>query len=207
MPVVADVERDRVLREWSLATGAPVAWRVVPFQHVRDMSPDAFLQYVVQQFGAVGIVCGDDWHFGKDRNGDVPLLRQLAPRYNLNVNIVEPVDLDGIVSSTRVRAALQTADVELAARLLDRYHRVVGYALQVENNCVLCGDFVNMLPAPASYQAVVRVIGRAEPFRTRVTVFEQDSQPFVRVHDNTSVYCSDCEIYIDFVSRLPSVDD
>lgn len=205
LPVVADVERDRVIREWSFATNVAISRLVVPFDQVCAMSPDEFLHFIVQQYGVIGIVCGEDWRFGKNRAGDVHLLRQLAPRYNLSVNIVQPVHLDGVVSSTRVRAALQSTDVQLAARLLDRYHRVVGYALRVEKTSVVCSNFVNMLPAAASYQAIVRVIGRAEPFRTTVTVFEQGNEPCVRVHDATSIYCTDCEIYIDFISRLPAV--
>lgn len=201
-PVVASIERDRVLRAWSLESHVPITWRVVPFDEVRGMSPERFVSFIVERFGAVGIVCGPDWKFGRNREGDVPLLKRLALSYDLSVSVVDAVDMDGVVSSTRVRAALQAADVETAAKLLGRYHRLVGYALGVDETSLLCGDFVNMAPAPATYEAIVRVIGTAEPCRTNVTVFVKNEQPYARVEDAERIYCSDCEIYIDFISTV-----
>lgn len=200
-PVVADVERDRILRAWSVDIGVPVVWRVLPFQRVREMSPQCFLQFIINQFEASGIVCGIDWRFGRGRAGDVSLLKSLAPAYNLQVTTARPVDLDGTVSSTRVRAALQAADVQLVTSLLGRYHRVVGYTLRVESEGVICGNFVNMVPACETYEVIVRVIGRVEPFRTTASVIIEDSEPLICVRDADRVYCKDCEIYIDFVTR------
>lgn len=199
-PVVADVERERVLRAWSVELDVPVMWRVLPFDLVREMAPECFLQFIVKYFGASGIVCGDDWKFGRGRSGDVSLLRKLAPVYDLQVITASPVDHDGIVSSTRVRAALQTGNVQLVASLLGRYHRAIGYTLQVEREGVICGNFVNMVPACGTYEVIVRVIGRVESFHATAFVFVENSEPKLCVVDANRIYCKDCEIYIDFVT-------
>lgn len=200
-PVVANVERDRILRSWSVNIGVPVMWRVIPFDRIQNMSPEQFLQHIVNYFGTTSIVCGTDWRFGKSRKGDVQQLKQLAPRFGLHIEIVSAIDIGGVVSSTRVRSALHSGDVELASSLLGRYHRVVGYTMRVSSLSVICGSFVNMVPACSSYLTLVRVIGRAEPFQATVTVFKEDGETFIRVEDAQRIYCSECEIYIDFISQ------
>lgn len=199
-PVVADVERDRVLRSWSVDIGVPLSWRVVAFDQVRNMTPDQFLSFIVEHFGAVGIVCGADWRFGKHRTGNVDLLQRISHRFDLQTKVLDAVDIDGTVSSTRIRTALQNGEVDLASKLLGRCHRLVGSALYADDRGVLCGEFVNMTPADGMYNAVVRVIGRADPFQAQVLVFTELDERLVRVSNSEQVFCTDCEVHIDFVS-------
>lgn len=208
--------------------GQSVSWETLPFDDVRNMTPEQFVAMLAARFNARGIVCGPDWRFGKGRSGDIHLLQQLARRYDIDVVVVDPVLCEGdtVVSSTRVRDTLGSGDVELVAELLGRPHRVVGYTVGVfadsdynaegqgkgdnddgeeeKQDVVVCGGFVNMLPKNGTYHAVVRVIGRAEPMRTDVTVYQDDKgETRVRLCDAQDIYCADCEIYIDFLSRVP----
>lgn len=200
--VIAQVERDQILRSWSAAIGTSLSWKILSFSDVRNMTPRQFLQYLVTDFKASAIVCGSDWRFGKNRQGDIALLRQLAPDFNLDVMVVDPVIRRGhVVSSTRVRDALLDGDVELVSELLGRLHRVVGFTLKVDHQSVLCGEFVNMTPKDGIYDAIVRVIGRSEPIHTTVTVFSKDGVTLIRIRDAQHIYCAECEMYIDFVSK------
>ena len=70
------------------------------------------------------VVIGDDFHFGRHREGNVGLLREVGGAYGFDV---EPIHLvaraDGVdepVSSTAIRRALAGGDVELAASMLGR---------------------------------------------------------------------------------------
>lgn len=70
------------------------------------------------------IVVGEDFHFGRQRSGNVALLRELGARHDFTV---VPRDLvqrfDGIhepISSTAIRRALAGGQVELAANMLGR---------------------------------------------------------------------------------------
>ena len=70
------------------------------------------------------IVVGEDFHFGRQRSGNVSLLRELGALHDFDV---QPRDLvpraDGIeepISSTAIRRALAGGQVELAAEMLGR---------------------------------------------------------------------------------------
>lgn len=202
LPVIAEIERDRLLRLWTHSFGVPVSWKVLPFEGVRDMSPSCFLRMMVDQLSATTIICGPDWQFGKDRAGDVNLLREIGPKLGLEVVIVQPQSVEGIVSSTRIRKALTEGDVQLANTLLGRHHRVVGYVGQIEENTVTCDSFLNMLPGPSQYHAAVRIEGSPDVIHTSVTVVQTGAQAIVQIPVTDTIYYDRCEVHIDFVSRV-----
>lgn len=218
-PVVAAVDRDRILRAWSGTIGAHIAYRVLPFAQIRDQSPEQFLDMVIERFGARGIVCGHNWRFGHRAAGDVALLKELAPALKLEVRIVDAVDMGdngGVVSSTRVRSALANGEVVDAKRMLGRSHRLVGYVGSMGRQFVNCNRFVNQVPGDGVYRCVVRVIGRSEPFRAQVKVkrpgevdpmvpvglLDDPDEVTVQIEDAEVIYCEDCEVYLDFVERI-----
>jgi riboflavin kinase/FMN adenylyltransferase len=77
--------------------------------------------------GAVGVVTGEDFTFGKGRGGSPALLRDAGARFGLSGRTVGPVsDGEGVVSSSRIRDALKQGDCETATRLLTRPFAVRG---------------------------------------------------------------------------------
>lgn len=80
--------------------------------------------------GARAVVVGRDFHFGKDRAGNVDLLAKLGEEHGFEVEGVQLLPRpDGTVesvSSTAIRQALASGDVGTAAQLLGRYHEVGG---------------------------------------------------------------------------------
>ena len=67
------------------------------------------------------ICVGQDWAFGKARAGNVTLLTELGAKLGFDVEGVAGVSIQGEpVSSTAIRAAVQTGDLAAAARLLGR---------------------------------------------------------------------------------------
>ena len=93
-----------------------------------QLSPEEFARDVlIDRFHAQEVVVGYDCAFGKDRAGDKLLLKKLGEKYGFAVDAVEPYKLDGdIVSSTRIRAAISRAKLNLASRLLGRLYSVSG---------------------------------------------------------------------------------
>lgn len=86
-----------------------------------------FDRVIVAQFAARGMVEGPNFGFGRDRGGDAALMGRWCAEAGIAFDVAPPTELDGrIVSSSRVRAALDAGDVEDAARLLGRSHRVRG---------------------------------------------------------------------------------
>lgn len=82
---------------------------------------------LVGHLGAVGVVTGEDFTFGKGRSGNAQVLREDGPRFGLSARAVGPVTLEGeVVSSSRIRDALKSGDCETAARLLTRPFAIRG---------------------------------------------------------------------------------
>lgn len=70
---------------------------------------------------------GADFALGRNREGDVALLRELGRELGYDLHAVEPVTDDGqAISSSRIRALLYAGHVEEATRLLGRYPSVSG---------------------------------------------------------------------------------
>jgi len=80
-----------------------------------------------RQFGAAGVVTGEDFTFGKGRSATADLLGQLGAAYGIAARTAPAVfDGDQPVSSTRIRAALQAGDCATATRLLSRPFAIRG---------------------------------------------------------------------------------
>jgi len=67
------------------------------------------------------LVVGDDFRFGRGREGDFAMLRAAGERFGFSVERTRTLALDGErVSSTRIRRALDEGRMDEAARLLGR---------------------------------------------------------------------------------------
>ena len=86
------------------------------------LSPEQFVvDELVGRFGAAVAVTGEDFTFGKARAGTTAMLASLGSLHGLAAETVTPVaDDEGVISSTRIRAALQAGDCATATRLLTR---------------------------------------------------------------------------------------
>ena len=74
---------------------------------------------------------GQDFRFGKNREGDVALLQQLSVKYSCEVAIYPEFSLmKERVSSTSVRLALQQGDLHQAAQLLGRCYSMCGRVIR-----------------------------------------------------------------------------
>ncbi len=92
-----------------------------------NSAEDFVVRLLHHRIGAAGVVTGEDFTFGKGRGGNLALLRELGARVGLAARSVGAVAADGeIVSSSRIRAALQAGDCPAAARLLTRPFAIRG---------------------------------------------------------------------------------
>lgn len=89
----------------------------------RSLSAEDFAALLKYQLNAQSLVLGDDFHFGKNRQGNSAFLKQ----YGFEVSNLNTVNFqDERVSSTRIRQVLQQGDLALAARLLGRPYSIIG---------------------------------------------------------------------------------
>lgn len=103
----------------------------IPFDvGLRDMSDTAFVETVLHKgLGIKHVVVGSDYHFGKNRCGNVESLKRLCAERGIGVTALELVGLHkfyGKYGSTEIREALKVGDVFHAAHMLSRPWRVDG---------------------------------------------------------------------------------
>lgn len=89
----------------------------------RQQTASDFARLMQQQLNVQHLILGDDFHFGKDRQGNSQFLRD----YGFQVTDLDTVQISGErVSSTRIRQVLQQGDFALAQQLLGRPYRIIG---------------------------------------------------------------------------------
>lgn len=91
--------------------------------YFRSLSAEAFADILKYKLNAHSLVLGDDFHFGKNRQGNSEFLQQ----YGFQVTNLNTILADGErVSSTRIRQTLQAGNLALAAKLLGRPYSITG---------------------------------------------------------------------------------
>ncbi len=86
-----------------------------------------FDQIICQKLKTRAVVEGPNFFFGRNREGNVDLLRQLCERESITVEVVDPVRSgEEFVSSSRVRTAIANGDVDAANAMLTQPYRIRG---------------------------------------------------------------------------------
>ena len=91
-------------------------------------TPEDFIERILLRgLAARWILVGDDFRFGARRAGDFVMLKAAESRCGFVVNTMASVMIDGVrVSSTAVRDALVTGELQRAQRLLGRPYSISG---------------------------------------------------------------------------------
>jgi riboflavin kinase/FMN adenylyltransferase len=91
-------------------------------------SPEDFVQRLVTHSKPLREICvGHEWSFGKDRRGNLDLLKKLGARFDFNVVGILPVMVHGaVVSSTAIRQAVEAGSLAKAAEMLGREYTILG---------------------------------------------------------------------------------
>jgi riboflavin kinase/FMN adenylyltransferase len=93
-----------------------------------SLSAEDFVKKVLfESLHVQKVLIGDDFRFGKQRLGDVNLLKSMGESLGFTVEITQDVVYEGErISSTGVRKALQMADLQQAEQLLGRPYAMLG---------------------------------------------------------------------------------
>jgi riboflavin kinase / FMN adenylyltransferase len=105
---------------------------VLPFNaSLAALPPQAFITDVlVRTLGARYVLVGDDFRFGAQRAGDYALLDAAGDAQGFDVARMQSYEVHGLrVSSSAVRDALHTGNMEDAAKLLGRPYSISGHAV------------------------------------------------------------------------------
>lgn len=109
-----------------------IAYRLRFDDNIMNLSPEDFVKNIlVDKLNVKSVTVGFDYKFGHKASGDVDLLKKLGEKYDIYVDIVNPIyavvnNEKLLVSSTMVRESIKQGNVDLAYQLLGRYFKIKG---------------------------------------------------------------------------------
>lgn len=142
---------------------------VVPFTKERaaESAEDFVMEVLVGELDARVVVVGRDFHFGRDRGGNVALLEEMGREHGFSVLPYELVTDDSTedggetISSTRIRRLISAGELSEAGRLLGRPHEVRGLVVAPASGFTGAGEGSSgvsvevpaeiLLPPPGGY--------------------------------------------------------
>ncbi|HKI68393.1 MAG TPA: bifunctional riboflavin kinase/FAD synthetase [Verrucomicrobiae bacterium] len=97
-----------------------------------EQTGEEFVGCLAREFSGLKSLCvGADFTFGYRRSGNVALLKELGQKFNFTVHGMAAVSLDGnVVSSTRIREAVRTGNLDAASQMLGRAYSLAGQVVK-----------------------------------------------------------------------------
>ena len=122
------VEKKEILAESGLDYAVFLAFTPM----LAAYTPRRFVEEILVERINVGeLVVGYDHRFGKGREGDADMLKELGAELGFAVDVVGPVTSQGeAISSTKIRQALLEGDVDAARRGLGRPYSLRGLVVR-----------------------------------------------------------------------------
>jgi riboflavin kinase/FMN adenylyltransferase len=98
-------------------------------------SPEEFVEELVMHSRPLREICvGHEWSFGKDRRGNLDLLKRLGAQFDFSVIGIPPLTANGeVVSSTAIRQAVENGDFAKGAEMLGREYTILGTVTPGDN--------------------------------------------------------------------------
>jgi riboflavin kinase/FMN adenylyltransferase len=112
---------------------------VVPFtkEFAAITAKEYVLDILIKRIGARVIVVGEDYTFGKNREGNINLLRSYAEALDIQVEVVNWIPISNKsrkrISSTRIRKLVMDGRVRNAQKLLGRHYQIKGEVVAGRN--------------------------------------------------------------------------
>jgi riboflavin kinase/FMN adenylyltransferase len=107
---------------------------VLDLARIRHFEPERFVaEVLMERLGVACLVVGSDFHFGRDRAGDVPFLVGAGRRHGFEVEVVDLVEQGGAITSSRIRELIEAGDVMAASVLLGSRYRLSNVVVKGES--------------------------------------------------------------------------
>ena len=108
----------------------------VPFtKKFAALTAEAFIkELLIETIGMKAIVVGEDYSFGKNREGNIAVLKSYADQLDFEVIVAEWIkatrDVPDRISSTRVRNLVMAGEIETARKMLGRHYQIRGLVVK-----------------------------------------------------------------------------
>ena len=190
----------------------------IPFtREIADLSPQRFVDLLVEKTDPGIIVAGFNYTFGKGKKGSPELLQKLAVERNIGAAVIPPVLVGKQpVSSTRIREMIERGDVSGAQLLLGRQYTLSGTVIEDRRigrtigfpTANILPDPQRAIPADGVYISMAEIGGEIRPSVTNIgtnpTVGGRKRTVETNIFDfDDEIYGSELTVY--FVKRLRPV--
>ena len=179
-------------------------------------------EILVDRLHVEELVIGHDHGFGRDRSGNVDTLREIGAELGFLVDVVAPVEAGGgVVSSSRIRAAVEAGQMDEAELCLGRPYSIRGIVVCGEERGRKLGfptanlsvpDQDKLIPPPGIYAVQGRVQDRTYSGALHLgprPTFEGFS-PSIEVHlldFDQDIYGSEVTVhFIEFLREIHPFD-
>ena len=183
-----------------------------------NLEARAFFDKIVRRrLDARAMVEGQNFFFGRGRQGDVDVLRKFCSESDMSLDVVEPLLIGGmVVSSSRIRRLIAEGDVGQAVRMLAAPYRIRGTVTRGAGRGAGLGfptanlDGVDtLLPSEGIYAGRSEIDGRrlsaAISLGPNPTFDEGEQKVEIHLVDyEGSLY--DRRIEVDFLARLRDIE-
>ncbi len=142
-------DRERLMRE---LYGMDQVLTVHFDRAMRDMPWEEFLERVLlEEYHAVGLICGHDFRFGAGGRGTASLLQEAAAKHGISCAVVPEYRVENVpVSSTYIRQLLAQGDMDRARLFLGHPHLLSGKVTRGNQLGRTLGiPTANLIPDPA----------------------------------------------------------
>ena len=194
---------------------------LVIYPFTREFASLAYTEFVknilVDQMHICKLVTGYDHKFGHDRQGDFHALKILGDFHGFEVEQLDPLLVENVaVSSTKIRQALETGDVQKACHYLGYPYllkgkvvegRRLGREIGFPTANILPDDQHKLIPTDGVYAVLVNVGGVQYKgmlnVGSRPTVNTNVDHRSIEVHIlDFSADIYQCDISVSFVERI-----
>jgi riboflavin kinase / FMN adenylyltransferase len=130
---------------------------VVPFTQAFSQQPaiEYVKNFLVDHFHPHTIVIGYDHHFGRNRSGNIHLLREYESVFGYRVEEISKETLEDIdISSTKIRKALSEGNVKIAGELMGHHYFLSGFVVKGDQNGRKMGFPTANIQLPVHYKLI-----------------------------------------------------
>ncbi len=137
-------------------------------QRFLTLTAEEFFHTIVRtELQARGLVEGPNFFFGKNRGGNIAVLRELCLKNQMVLDVIPPVIVDNqLVSSSVIRTLIETGDVKESAHLLGHSYRFSGQVVHGAERGRKLGfptanlaESTNLIPGDGVYAALTTIDG------------------------------------------------
>jgi riboflavin kinase/FMN adenylyltransferase len=105
-----------------------------------NLAPEDFINHILNKLNIKHIVIGYDFIFGKNREGNINVLKNLAEKYNFKITQISCLkESDTVLSSSNIRKFIKEGNVEAASKMLGYQYFISGKVISGNKTAVKLG--------------------------------------------------------------------